>query len=112
MSDRWQYLLVMAACIAVTLPLELFGARVYRRPRRWVLAVLPVAAVFLVWDAVAIGFDVWGYDFAYLTGWRLPFAIPVEEVVFFLVVPTCGLLTYEMVTLMLARIATWQRSRR
>ena len=53
--DRYQYLLIMAACAAITLPLEfVFRARVYRRPRRLVRAMwLPVAA-FVVWDAIAI----------------------------------------------------------
>ena len=53
--DRWQYLIVLAACLAITLPLEIFGDGVYRQPWRVVRAVLPVAAVFLVWDEVAIG---------------------------------------------------------
>jgi hypothetical protein len=28
--DRWQYLIVLAACLAITLPLEIFGDGVYR----------------------------------------------------------------------------------
>ncbi|ADB32914.1 lycopene cyclase domain protein [Kribbella flavida DSM 17836] len=110
--DRWHYLLVMAACVAITLPLELLGARVYRRPRRWLLALLPVVTIFLVWDAIAIAGGVWGYNPQYLTGWSLPFRIPVEEFVFFVVVPTCGLLTYETVGLMLERIGRYRRTRR
>jgi lycopene cyclase domain-containing protein len=94
----------MGCCVAVTLPLEVIGARVYRRPRRWLLALLPVLAIFLVWDALAIAAGVWGYDAKYLTGVELPGGIPLEELVFFVVVPTCGLLTYETVTLMLARV--------
>ena len=103
MSGHAQYLLVMAACVAITVPLELIGARVYRRPRRWLRALLPVLIVFLVWDAIAIAAGVWSYNPAYVTGWRLPFDIPIEELVFFVVVPTCGLLTYEAVTLILGR---------
>ncbi|WP_432945469.1 lycopene cyclase domain-containing protein [Kribbella sp. CA-253562] len=112
MSDHWQYLIVMAACVAITLPLELIGARVYRRPRRWLRALLPVLVVFLIWDAIAIAAGVWSYDPVYLTGLTLPFRIPVEELVFFVVVPTCGLLTYETVTLMLARIERYRGARR
>ena len=33
----------------------------------------------------------------YTTGILLPGHIPLEEVVFFLVIPICGLLTYEAV---------------
>ena len=46
---------LLAACLVITLPLEfVLGARVYRRPRRLTLAVLPVLVVFYLWDAIAI----------------------------------------------------------
>ena len=105
--DRWQYLIVLGACLAITAPLELFGAGVYRQWRRAALAVLPVAAAFLVWDAVAIATHVWTYNPLYITGFRLPGRIPIEEVLFFIVIPLCGLLTYNAVTAMLRR---WKRS--
>ena len=95
--DHYQYLILMGACLAVTAPLELFGARVYRRPARLARAVLPVAGVFLVWDALAIAGGVWTYNPRYVTGVRLPFRIPVEELVFFLAIPVCGILTYACV---------------
>jgi lycopene beta-cyclase len=88
----------MAGCLLVTLPLELvLGARVYRRPRRLLLALLPVVLVFSVWDVVGIVLDHWTYSAQYTTGWHLPFSMPVEELVFFLTIPVCGLLTYEAV---------------
>jgi lycopene cyclase domain-containing protein len=99
-----EYLLLMAACIAITLPLEfVLGARVYRQPRRTLLALLPLLLIFSVWDAVAIARGHWDYSPAHTTGWLLPFGIPVEEVVFFIVIPLCGLLTYEAVGQVLAR---------
>lgn len=48
MSDRWQYLVVLAACLLITAPLEALGPGVYRQWRRFLKAVLPVAAVFLI----------------------------------------------------------------
>lgn len=102
--DRWQYLILMAACLAVTAPLELLGARVYRRPGRLAGAVLPVAAVFLIWDALAIAGGVWSYNPRYVTGVRLPFGIPLEELVFFLVIPVCGVLTFAAVEALLPRV--------
>ncbi|WP_329064263.1 lycopene cyclase domain-containing protein [Amycolatopsis sp. NBC_01480] len=101
---RLEYLAVLGACVLVTLPLELAGARVYRRPRRLARAVLPVALVFLVWDAIAIAGGVWDYAPESLTGIRAPFGIPLEEVLFFVVIPICGVLTYEMVGLTLAAV--------
>jgi lycopene cyclase domain-containing protein len=101
--DHYQYLLLMACCLAVTAPLELLGARVYRQPARLARAVLPVAVVFLAWDAIAVTAGVWTYNPAYVTGVRLPFRIPVEELVFFLVVPVCAILTYGCVQATLTR---------
>lgn len=102
--DRWQYLIVLAACLAITAPLEMFGAGVYRRGWRAAAAVLPVAAVFLIWDGIAIAAGVWTYNGHFITGITLPAAIPLEELLFFLVIPLCGLLTYSAVEAMLARL--------
>ena len=67
-------------------------------------AVLPVAVVFLVWDAVAIAAHVWTYNPRFVTGIELPAAIPLEELLFFLVIPLCGLLTYSAVDAIFARL--------
>jgi lycopene cyclase domain-containing protein len=101
--DRWQYLIVLAACVAITLPLEMFGAGVYRRARPAVRAVLPVATVFLLWDEVAIAAHVWTYNPAYITGLNVPVHLPIEEVLFFVVIPLCALLTYNAVSTILDR---------
>ena len=107
----FEYLLLMAACLLVTLPLEIVvGARVYRRPRRLALAVLPVLVIFYVWDAVAIARGHWDYSPVHTTGWLFPGAVPVEEVVFFIVIPLCGLLTFEAVGKMLGRKPSMKRS--
>jgi lycopene cyclase domain-containing protein len=96
--DRWQYLLVMAACVVLTLPLEIvLGARVWRRPRHLLVALVPPAVLFSVWDVLAISHHHWRYNPRYVTGLDLPGHLPIEEVVFFLVVPICALLTFEVV---------------
>lgn len=102
--DRWQYLIVMGLCLAVTAPLEFFGRGVYRRPARLARSVLPVAGILLMWDAIAIAAEVWSYSPRYLTGWILPGQIPVEELVFFLVIPLCALLTYGAVEATVDRV--------
>jgi lycopene cyclase domain-containing protein len=102
--DRYQYLLVLAACLAITAPLEFLGRGVYRQPRRTLKSVLPVAAVFVVWDVLAIAGDVWSYNPRYVTGWTVFGVIPVEELLFFLVIPICGLLTLSAVENILGEI--------
>lgn len=100
----YEYLIVLAGCLLVTLPLEfVLGARVYRRPARLVAAVLPVAAVFYLWDLVAMARGHWWFHPARTSGVLLPGGVPLEEALFFLVIPLCGLLTYEAVGSVLAR---------
>lgn len=100
-NDHWQYLLVLGACVAITAPLEVFGAGVYRRPKLLLRAVLPPALIFLIWDEIAVAAHVWDYDSAYLSGVTVPFGLPIEEALFFLVIPLCALLTYNAVTTIL-----------
>ena len=96
--DRYQYLLLMGACVLITLPLELyFEARVWRRPRRLFLALLPAFALFVVWDLWATNTGTWDFNPRYVTGWLLPFDLPVEEAAFFVTIPICSILAYEAV---------------
>ncbi len=102
--DRFQYLLLMAACLLITLPLELvLGARVWRRPRRLVAAMWVPVVLFVNWDIFAIARGHWDYNPAYVTGWRLPGNLPIEELVFFLTIPIASLLTLEAVRRVLRR---------
>lgn len=102
--DHFQYLGLMAACAALTLPLELFyRAGVWSRPARLLRVVAPPLVIFSLWDVVAIGHGLWRYDRRYITGWYLPGHLPVEEVVFFFVVPVCSILAFQAVRATLER---------
>jgi lycopene cyclase domain-containing protein len=104
--ERFQYLALMLACLALTLPLELvLGARVWRRPARTARAIAPTFAIFVAWDVWASERGTWGFSERYTLGVRLPGGMVVEELVFFLVVPLCALLTFDAVRAMLRRRA-------
>lgn len=91
------YLLILLGCVLLTLPLEfVIGARVWRRPRLAALAIVPPALIFIAWDLIGVGRGWWTYGRRYLVGVHLG-PLPLEEVLFFLVVPLCALLTYEAV---------------
>ena len=108
--DRFQYLLLMAGCLLITLPLEvLFEARVWRRPRRLLLSLLPAFAVLVLWDLWASARGTWGFSDRYTIGVALPGGMAIEELVFFAVVPICGLLTLEAVRNVLAGRTRFQR---
>lgn len=115
MFDHLQYVTLMIACLVLTLPLEfVFGARVWRQPKRLAGAILPVALFFIGWDLWATNRGDWGFDRRYTIGWNLPGGMAVEEVLFFVTIPVCALLTLETVRNMMAGTAPvqrWVRSR-
>jgi lycopene cyclase domain-containing protein len=97
------YLLVLLACLIGTAPLELvLHTRVYRRWRRLLLTLLPVFVVFTVWDVLAIRAGHWTYDPRQTTGVHVG-NVPLEELLFFLVIPTCSVLALEAVRAVHAR---------
>jgi lycopene cyclase domain-containing protein len=98
------YLALLVGCLVVTAPLELvLRVRVYARWRRLLLAIAPEFAVFVVWVLYAIAQGHWDYSATRTLGVRLPGGIPVEEVLFFLVVPVCSVLALEAVR----RVTGW-----
>jgi lycopene cyclase domain-containing protein len=92
------YLGMLAFVLVGTLPLELYlKVGVYRRWRRLLLTVLPVAPLFVVWDVYAVHRGHWHFDAAQVLAPRLPGGLPLEELLFFLVVPVAAVLTLEAV---------------
>lgn len=102
---RATYLAVLAFILAVTAPLEVvLRARVYARWRRLALTLAPVFVVFVAWDVWAIARHQWSFDESKLSGVVLPGHLPLEEALFFLVVPIAAILTLEAVR----RLTGWR----
>ena len=98
------YLAVLAGCLLGASWLEVWpGTRVYRRIGRLARAVLPAFVLFSGWDLYAISRHHWSFDPAQTLGLVLPGGLPVEEALFFLVVPTCAVLALEAVR----RVTGW-----
>jgi lycopene cyclase domain-containing protein len=53
--------------------------------------------VFVAWDLAAIAAGQWTFDRAQTTGVLLPGRLPLEELLFFVVIPVCAVLTLEAV---------------
>jgi lycopene beta-cyclase len=108
---RWHYVAILAVCLLVTIPLELLlGVRVYRRPLRLVATLGFVAVPFIAIDSWAVHNHLWTFSPRHTLDVRLFFLLPVEEVLFFIVIPICALLTYGAVNTLIAQAA--QRRRR
>jgi lycopene cyclase domain-containing protein len=97
------YLAVLAGCLFSALWLEpVLRVNVLRRGRRLLLTLLPVVAVFVLWDLAAIAAGHWTFDPQQTTGILLPGGLPIDEVLFFVVVPICAILGFEAVRASLA----------
>ncbi|HEY7857004.1 MAG TPA: lycopene cyclase domain-containing protein [Candidatus Nanopelagicales bacterium] len=91
------YLAVIVFVLLASTWLEVaLRTRVYARWRRLALTVLPVLAVFFAWDAYAVAAGHWHFDASRIVGLHVA-GVPVEEVLFFLVVPVAAVLTLEAV---------------
>ena len=100
------YLAVLAFVVLGTLPLELvLRTRVYARPRRFLLTLLPVAPLFVLLDLWAVSVGWWDFDITQTLGIVAPGGLPLEELLFFLVVPLAAVLTLEAVR---ARRPQWR----
>jgi lycopene cyclase domain-containing protein len=98
------YLAVLAGCLLGALWLEpVLRVGVLRQWRRLLLTVVPVVLVFAGWDVAAIAARHWSYDRAQTTGVLLPGRLPLEELLFFVVVPVCAILGFEAVRKRLTR---------
>ena len=71
---------------------------VLRRIKRAMLSILPVSALFILWDAYAVRSGHWFFDREQIVGIYGPFDIPLEEYLFFIIVPLAAIMTIEAVT--------------
>jgi lycopene cyclase domain-containing protein len=94
---------MLAFVLIGTLPLHrYYRLSVLRAPMRLLMAVVPVAAVFITWDLLATEAGHWRFDPAQTFAARL-WGLPLEEYAFFGVIPLAGILTFEAVVVARAR---------
>lgn len=95
---RWSYLAVLGFILVGSGWLELFlRTRVLRRWLRLLLTLVPVAIAFSLWDLYAIAAGHWDFDLSRITGVYVVGDLPLDEVLFFLIVPLAAILTFEAV---------------
>ena len=68
----------------------------YRYPVRLIYAIGFPFIVFIAWDVFAASRGHWSFNENYTTGFRI-FSLPVEEILFFIIIPFCALFTWEVV---------------
>lgn len=67
--------------------------------RKWVKLSVPLlffAVIFIAWDIFFTAKGVWGFNPKYVSNWNW-FGLPIEEILFFILVPFACLFIYEVV---------------
>ncbi|MFC4262678.1 lycopene cyclase domain-containing protein [Ferruginibacter yonginensis] len=97
MNTHYTYFLILAGSIAGPLALS-FDKKVafYRKWPAVFSAMLLPALFYIVWDVVFTHLNVWSFNTDYITNIRIV-NLPVEEVLFFFVVPYCCTFIYECI---------------
>ena len=95
---KFSYFAMLVFTVVGSFWLEMFlKVGVLRRIKRVLLSILPTALIFLIWDFYAVSQGHWWFDENQVVGIYGPRGIPLEEFLFFLVVPLASLLTIEAV---------------
>ena len=94
LPEKYTYLTVDICCILVPF-LFSFHPRIkfYKQWKYFVLPSVLTAIFFLVWDIAFTRSGVWSFNPRYLIGASL-FGLPMEEYLFFFIVPYCCVYTY------------------
>jgi lycopene cyclase domain-containing protein len=97
LNSHYTYFLILAASLAGPLALS-FDKKVgfYKKWRYVFPAMIIPALSYIVWDIYFTSKEVWSFNEQYITG--IPIAnLPLEEVLFFFIVPYCCVFIYECI---------------
>ncbi|MAW30704.1 MAG: lycopene cyclase [Flavobacteriales bacterium] len=75
----------------------------YKTWSAFFLANFLVSIPFLIWDEIFVRIDVWGFNNEHLSGLTI-FSLPIEEILFFIVIPYCCVFTYEVLSIFFAKV--------
>ena len=97
--QKWNYMAMLIFTVCGSFWLEIaLKVGVLRRIKRVAFSVLPISTLFLIWDAYAISKGHWFFDREQILGIYGPLNIPLEEYLFFIVIPMAAIMTIEGVT--------------
>jgi len=97
MNTHYTYFLILAASLAGPFALS-FDKKVgfYKNWKYLFPAMIIPALLYIAWDIYFTSKGVWSFDDRYITGIKLV-NLPIEEVLFFLIVPYCCVFIYECI---------------
>ncbi len=108
MFGSWSYMAMLGFVVVASFWLEFaFRLRVLRDPKRLAKTILLSSPAFVIWDAYAIAHGHWTFGPGLTLGIIGPLGVPLEEYLFFLVIPIAAILTLEGVKNFLPTVRLW-----
>lgn len=100
---NFTYLIILILTIAVPLALSFDKKVQYYKNLKYILpAILLTGAIFIMWDINFTRLRIWGFNPEYLIGKDLV-GLPIEEWLFFIVVPYSCVFIYEVLKFYLSK---------
>ena len=97
MISHYTYFLILAASLAGPLALSFDKKVAFYKNWKYIFpAMLIPALLYIVWDIYFTSQGVWSFSEKHITGIRLA-NLPLEEVLFFFIVPYCCIFIYECI---------------
>ena len=94
-----KYLLVLLLSGAVPFILSFWpGLNIWRNVRALVYTLISVVLIFGAWDILAVARKHWHFDPKAVYGLKIV-NLPLEEVLFFVVIPFCCIFIWEVIQL-------------
>jgi len=96
MDSTWTYFLILGLSLIYPLAQTFeWRLKMYKRLKHIFPGILFSATLFIIWDVFFTEARIWGFNHSYTKDWYV-LGLPLEEWLFFLVIPYCVFFTYEV----------------
>jgi lycopene cyclase domain-containing protein len=97
LNQQYTYFIILAASVAGPLALSFDKKVAFYKKWKFVFpAMILPCSLYIAWDMYFTHIGVWNFNETYITGINIG-NLPVEEVLFFIIVPYCCLFIYECI---------------
>ena len=97
LETNWLYFIILSICFLPVFVFSLASKQPFLQKWKYALLTSILTSIFFIpWDILFTRITIWGFNEKYLSGYNLLF-LPVEEWLFFLIIPFCCLMIYDKV---------------